>query len=166
MKPCGMIAAATAFAMLGALSGAMPAMAEPGSPAADSGPVLLDGALAHPGAVDANLLARLPHASLPVVYGTGKGVRSGRYDGVLLWDLLQQAGPKDEAGKHTALRHTLLVTGHDGYEVAFSFGELDPAAGADPVLLVTTPGDGASLIVPGDRTGARDVHDVARISVR
>lgn len=155
-----MVAAASA------LLGAAPALSDPGSPSAASGPVLLDGALSHPGPIDAGTLAHLPQVSLPVVYGTGKGVRSGRYDGVLLWDLLQQAGPKDEAGKHTGLRHTLLVVGHDGYQVAFSFGELDPAAGADPVLLVSPPGAGAELIVPGDRTGARDVHDVARISVR
>lgn len=126
---------------------------------------VLGGALAHPGPLDAAALAKLPQISLPVAYGTGHGVTSGRYAGVLLWDLLQQAGPTDQPGKHASLRHTLLVVGQDGYAVAFSFGELSPGGTADPVLLVADAG-GWNLVVPGDRTGARDVHQVARISVQ
>ena len=38
------------------------------------------------------------------------------------------------------------------------------AGGADPVLLVQS-GSSFGLVVPGDRTGARDVHDVAHITV-
>ena len=125
----------------------------------------IDGAVAHPGPVDAATLAHLPQQNLPVVYGTGHGVRDGRYAGVMLWDLLLHAGPQDETGKHARLRHTVMVSGRDGYAVAFSFGELDPGGSADPVLLV--PGGATiDLLVPGDRTGARDVHDVAHITVR
>lgn len=128
-------------------------------------PPILDGALTRTGPIAPAALARLPQISLPVAYGTGHGVTSGRHTGVLLWDLLQQAGPRDEPGKHAGLRHTLLVTGADGYAAAFSFGELDPGGTADPVLLVRE-GGGWNLIVPGDRTGARDVHQVARITLR
>ena len=130
-----------------------------------AGAVLVDGAVEHGGPVDAARLARLPQQSLPVTYATGQGVRSGRYQGVLLWDLLQQAGPLDQPGKHAALRHTVLVSGGDGYAVAFSFGELDPGGSADPVLLATQDGS-MQLVVPDDRTGARDVHDVIRISIK
>lgn len=127
--------------------------------------MILDGAVAHPGPVDPASLARLATFSLPVVHVTGHGVVQDRPSGVLLWDLLQQARPTDVAAKHASLRHTLVVTGRDGYEVAFSFGELDPAGGADPVLVVLSAGT-AGLVVPGDRTAARDVHDVVRMTVR
>ena len=127
--------------------------------------VTLDGAVAHPGPVDPASVARLATLSLPVVQATGHGVAQSRASGVLLWDLLQQAGSTDVAAKHAALRHTLLVVGRDGYQVAFSFGELDPAGGADPVLVVVSAGT-VGLVVPGDRTAARAVHDVVRMTVR
>ena len=127
--------------------------------------VTLDGAVAHPGPVDPASVARLPVLTLPVVHITGHGIAQDRPSGVLLWDLLQQAGPVDAAAKHAGLRHTLAVVGRDGYQVAFSFGELDPAGGADPVLLVVAAG-AVRLVVPGDRTAARDVHDVVRMTVR
>ena len=95
---------------------------------------------------------------------TGHGVSHDRPSGVRLWDLLMQAGPRNAPAKHAILRHTLTVSGRDGYQVAFSFGELDPDGSADPVLVVMTAGH-ASLVVPGDRTAARNVHDVARMTV-
>lgn len=138
---------------------ATPALAQGGA----TGPVL-DGAVAHPGPLDTAALAKLATASLPVVQLTGHGISHDRADGTLLWDVLQQAGTRDEAAKHASLRHTVMVFGRDGYQVAFSFGELDPGGSGDPVLLIRS-GDQFGLVVPGDRTAARDVHDVVRITV-
>ena len=150
--------AATVFLLLSAAPAWAPALAQ-GVPA-----VVLDGAVAHPGPIDPPALARLAVVSVPVSQVTGHGVSHDRPSGVRLWDLLMQAGPRNEPAKHAILRHTLTVSGRDGYQVAFSFGELDPDGSADPVLVVMTAGH-ASLVVPGDRTAARNVHDVARMTV-
>ncbi len=133
-------------------------------PAAAASPFVLDGAVARSGPVDPSALARLPVISVPVSQITGHGQSHDRPSGVRLWDLLQQAGPRDAAAKHAGLRHTVTVVGRDGYQVAFSFGELDPDGSADPVLVVVSAGR-AGLVVPGDRTAARNVHDVARMTV-
>ena len=127
--------------------------------------VVVDGTVSRGGSFDAARLARLPQQSLPVTYGTGGGVHGGRYQGVLLWDLLAQAAPIEQPAKNPGLLHTVLVTGRDGYAAAFSFGELDPGGAADPVLLAMQKGR-LDLLVPGDHTGGRDVHDVALITVR
>ncbi len=137
-----------------------PARAQP----APASSFVLDGAVAHPGPLDPSALARLAVVSVPVSQVTGHGTSRSRPSGVRLWDLLLQAGPRNEGAKHAILRHTLTVYGKDGYQVAFSFGELDPDGSADPVLVVTEAGH-ASLVVPGDRTAARNVHDVARMTV-
>jgi len=134
--------------------------------AAESG-LLLDGAVAHPGPVSLEMLSGLPQQSMVVAYGTEHGVHAGRVSGVLLWDVLQQAGLVNDPAKHGLLRHTLMVTGRDGYAVAFSLGELSPAGTADPVLLVRDAGTRHfDVAVPGDHAGARDVHDVVHIAVR
>ena len=139
-----------------------PAMAQPVVPPPA---VVIDGAVAQGGSFDATRLARLPQQDLPVSYGTGGGVHGGRYQGVLLWDLLAQAAPIEQPAKNPGLLHTVLVTGRDGYAAAFSFGELDPGGSADPVLLAMRRG-ALQLLVPGDHTGGRDVHDVVRITVK
>ncbi len=140
-----------------------PVRAQPAAVAAAS-PFVLDGAVARPGPLDPQALARLPVVSVPVSQLTGHGMSHERPSGVRLWDLLLQAGPQNAPAKHAILRHTLTVVGRDGYQVAFSFGELDPDGSADPVLVVVSAGH-ASLVVPGDRTAARNVHDVARMTV-
>src|SRR5262249_33294552 len=40
--------------------------------------------------------------------------------GVLLWTLLEKAQTIDEPGKNASLKHTLLITGRDGYAVALA----------------------------------------------
>lgn len=141
----------------------VPARAQPAAPASGS-PFVIDGAVARPGPLDPSALARLAVVSVPVSQVTGHGVSRGRPSGVRLWDLLLQADPRNAPAKHAILRHTLTVVGRDGYQVAFSFGELDPDGSADPVLVVVGAGR-ADLVVPGDRTAARNVHDVARMTV-
>ena len=123
--------------------------------------IMVDGTVAHGGTFDAARLAGLPQRDLPAA-GSAPG---SDHRGVLLWDLLRQADPIEQPVKNPGLRHTVLVTGRDGYAVAFSFGELDPAIGADAVTLFMRNG-ALQLLVPGDRTRPRNVHDVVRITVR
>jgi hypothetical protein len=92
-----------------------------------------------------------------------KGKSSGGYTGVLL------AGLVDEPSKNASLRHTLLITGRDGYAVTLAIGELDPHYEGKSVILAHAGGDSPAssaqlrLVVPGDVHGGRSVRDVAVI---
>jgi hypothetical protein len=109
--------------------------------------------------------------TVDVTFETDKGEKSGRYTGVLLWSLIEKAGLTDVSAKNATLRHTLLITGRDGYAVALAVGELDPHyegksvilafSGGEPPASITAP----RLIVPGDKHGGRSVRDVASIEV-
>ena len=62
------------------------------------------------------------------------------------------------SAKNAALRHTLLITGRDGYAVALAVGEVDPHyegksvilayAGGEPPASIATP----RLVVPATNT--------------
>ncbi len=134
--------------------------------------VELGGLVAHPARLDSAALARLPATELTMADGHGAAPDSARYRGVLLWELIRQAGPQtDSARKGDLLRHFVVVTGSDGYQVTMAVGELLPDYAAQPVLLAwlrngepldSTHGM-AQLLVPGDRRRSRSVHNVARI---
>jgi hypothetical protein len=89
-----------------------------------------------------------------------------------LWSLIQKAGFIDEPGKNPALRHTLIVTGWDGYAVALAVGELDPLYEGKSVILAYDGGvlpasrTALRLFVPTDVHGGRSVRDVATIDIR
>jgi hypothetical protein len=75
-------------------------------------------------------------------------------------------------GKNMALRHTLTVTGRDGYAAAIAEGEFDPLYGNKRVPLAYGAADGKAsfdhlrLLVPGDLHGGRFVSDVVSIDVK
>lgn len=81
------------------------------------------------------------------------------------------SAPNDE-GKNAALKHTLLITGSDGYAVSVALGELDPNFANTQVLLAYDGADGKAsfdhlrLVVPGDVHGGRSVKDVVGIEVK
>ena len=144
----------------GLLLAAVPALAD----------VLVDGQVRQPHPWTLAELKALAPASAEVAYMTGHGEEHGRFTGVPLWTLLGEAKLADEAGKMPGLRHSVLVTGRDGYSVMLSFGEVDPEFEGKAVLLawqrdgkdLETP----QLVVPGDKRGGRYVHDVVRIEVK
>ncbi len=86
--------------------------------------------------------------------------------------MLENAGLVDDPGKNASLKHTLLITGRDGYAVALAIGELDPHYEGKSVILAYAGGDPPAstaqlrLVVPGDVHGGRSVRDVAAIEVR
>jgi DMSO/TMAO reductase YedYZ molybdopterin-dependent catalytic subunit len=96
--------------------------------------------------------------------------------GVQLWDLLHEAGLKpDRESRNERLAHVVLVTGADGYKIAFSIGELDPALGNARAMLAiagekgalgTTEGGMARLILQGDHRQLRSIGNVVKIEVR
>jgi len=121
-------------------------------------------------ALTAESLAKLPPLEQDVTFQTAKGGKSAHYKGVLLWDILKANGLIDESGHHNELRQVFSVTGADGYRIDFSVGEIAPDFGNRAIML-STEEDGKPLVpptltVPGDRRGARNVHDVTGIEVR
>ena len=129
----------------------------------------LSGRLAHPRSFSAAELAALPQAALPEP-ASGQAAPGPHWTGVLLWPLLDQAGWVDQPGRKTHLQHVILARGRDGYGVALSIGELDPAFEGKQVLIATGR-DGKALGSlelggPGDRRHARWVHDLQAIEVQ
>ena len=86
--------------------------------------------------------------------------------------LLERAQPIDEPGKNTSLKHTLMITGRDGYAVALALGEIDPHYEGKQIIIAYLGGEPSAsmsslrLIVPGDVHGGRSVRDVAKIELR
>ncbi len=134
--------------------------------------VTLDGLVGAKLTLDLTQLKSLPPHQVEASFGTMHGTSHHVWTGVLLWDLVNKAGLRDEPGKRTSMRHVLLVHGADGYAAALAIGEIDPAQEGKQVILAygedDTKGDlpGLHMIVPGDRHGARDVRDVVEIEVR
>ena len=129
----------------------------------------LSGRLAHPRSFSAAELAALPQAALPAP-ASDLAAPGPHWTAVLLWPLLDQAGWVDQPGRKTHLQHVILARGRDGYTVALSIGELDPAFEGKQVLIATGR-DGKALgsldlVVPGDRRHARWVHDLQAIEVQ
>jgi DMSO/TMAO reductase YedYZ molybdopterin-dependent catalytic subunit len=152
-----------AFVFLLALT---PALADP--PALD---LTVDGAVQTPLHLTEAALRALPATELTVQWPLGSHLPAGPYKGVSVMSLVAQAVTKDVPGKNSYIRHTVLVYGRDGYVAALAEGEFNPAyEGKLVTLAYEVDGkafkDGLRLVVPGDKEGGRQVHDVVRIEVR
>lgn len=136
--------------------------------------ISISGAVEHPRSVTLAALKREPSATETVSFKTGRGVLAARYTGVLLWTLLQEAVIKSTPGiKNEILRHTVVVTGSDGYTAVLSVGEIDPKFGGDRAMIAYAK-DGkplaksrgfARLIVPTDKSAGRAVFGIASITI-
>ena len=106
-----------------------------------------------------------------MAFETSKGPATRRYKGVLLWDVLQANKALDGLKPAEQLKKTFLVSARDGYQIAFSVGEIHPDFGNLPLLLVSAV-DGKALdggwrlVAPGDKRGARAVYEVVKIELR
>jgi hypothetical protein len=133
---------------------------------------IVEGSVQQQLVLDKALLESFSPVTVDVTFETDKGEKSGRYTGVLLWSLIEKAGLANVGAKNAALRHTLLVTGRDGYAVALAVGEVDPHYEGKSVILAYAGGEPPAsiaaprLVVPGDKHGGRSVRDVASIEVR
>jgi hypothetical protein len=89
------------------------------------------------------------------------------YQGVSLFEVLKRAGaPNEGSPRGNALASYVLAKASDGYQVAFTLGEIDPSFGNTPILIADHR-DGAALtgnqgslrlVVPSDHEGARSVR--------
>lgn len=142
------------------------------SPANAADPVTLAGA----GKVETlplSALRALPAETLTVTYATARGLERARVTGPRLWDLLAARGMVDTDSHRALLRSVVVVTAGDGYALVLAAADLAPDLGDAPVLLAyaregepLAAARAPRLVVPGDRRGARQMFDVARIEVR
>jgi hypothetical protein len=96
------------------------------------------------------------------------------YQGVLLSDVLAKVDlPLGEAFHKTGASYYLQVDAADGYKAVFAWAELD-ASIMDKKIYLVTKRDGKPLpdtegpfrlVVPGEKRGARGVHQVTALTV-
>jgi hypothetical protein len=142
--------------------------AEPDVPPPES--VVLTGAVKEPDSITKEELSRLPPVDVTLNAQTDKDPVQGTFRGVLLWTLIDRAGLVNGSEKNAYLKHTILVSGVDGYTVALSEGEIDPKLEGKQVIIAYMKDgklfDGLRLIVPGDVHASRDVRDLLTIEVK
>jgi len=123
---------------------------------------------------DETTLRQYESTKLEVVYGAGSGIESGSFVGVLLWDLINEAGIiVDPTRKNDRLRKYVVIIESDGYQVILTPGEIIPDFGGQQVV-VAYERDGqplgadqgvARLVVPGDKRGGRRLNRITHIAV-
>jgi DMSO/TMAO reductase YedYZ molybdopterin-dependent catalytic subunit len=141
-----------------------------GSAMADPPTLTLDGKVKQPQHWTLADLRKLPTQQVSVSYQTERGPVTASFSGVPLWSLIEAAGGIDDSAKGAAaVRHAIRITATDGYVVITSTGEISPDFGAKGTL-VATERDGKALedfriVMPGDKKGGRNIHDVVTITV-
>src|ERR1700678_988577 len=116
-------------------------------------------------------LAKLPRTSVTV---KGEGDEDTTYEGVLLYDILKQAGaPLDKQLMGKALSSYILAEARDGYQVVYTLTEMDPSFTNNKIIVADTingkplfPYQGPlRLVVPGEKKGARSIRMLEKITV-
>ena len=163
-----MTGARLAFAALLLMTTARALAADTDVPPPES--VVLTGAVNAPDSITKEELSRLPPVDVTLNAKTDKDPLQGTFRGVLLWTLIDRAGLVNGSEKNAYLKHTILVSGVDGYTVALSEGEIDPKLEGKQVIVAYMKDgklfDGLRLIVPGDTHASRDVRDLITIEVK
>lgn len=141
------------------------------------GLIKVGGELADPAIYRIGELRDLPAVTQTVTYTSGGVPVTDTYTGVLLSDLIADAGGVTTAPavRNDVLSHVVIATGSDGYRAVFSLGEIDPRFGGEPIAVAydDTAGqlswfeeDGrARMVVPGDAAGGRYVSDLVSLTV-
>lgn len=131
----------------------------------------VNGDAAMPLTLKAEDLAAMPRETVSVDDQDGTKVQ---YEGVPLREILTRAGaPMGKQLRGKALASYVVAKAHDGYQVVFSIGELDPAFGNEQVI-VADKRDGKPLfayqgtfrlVCPNDKAGARSVRMLETLEV-
>jgi DMSO/TMAO reductase YedYZ molybdopterin-dependent catalytic subunit len=129
------------------------------------------GDVSTPLALKAEDLAKMPRETVSVEDQDGTKIE---YEGVPLREILKRAGaPLGNQLRGKALASYVLAQAHDGYEVVFALGELDPAFGNEQIL-VADKRDGKPLfgyqgpfrlVFPHDKAEARSVRMLETLEV-
>lgn len=131
--------------------------------------ISLKGAFHDRGAVSRSELAGLKQLTMKMKYQTDGGQQQHVYKGPLLLDVLNAHEPAFSSDRHDPLRYALLFKASDGFLAALSWGEIATDLANKHVIIALTE-DGKQLtrprlVVPGDTHGARQVYDLATISL-
>jgi len=131
----------------------------------------VQGDVASPLSLTAGDLAKMPRETVSIPAPDGTKIV---YEGVTLLEVLKKAGaPLGEKLRGKALASYVLAMAHDGYQVAFTLGELDPQFGNESIL-VADKRDGKPLpdkqgpfrlVCPNDKEGARSVRMLETLHV-
>jgi hypothetical protein len=130
-------------------------------------PLSVTGMVRHPGPV---ALDKLPPVTVEAKFSTMHGPQDHHWAGPLLRDVINEAGVTDEPGKKSFMRHVIMARGADGYAVSIAIAEIDPMGEAKKIIVALRQDDKPlptpRLIVPGDASFARGVHDLTSLDVR
>jgi DMSO/TMAO reductase YedYZ molybdopterin-dependent catalytic subunit len=140
------------------------------SAAAQSPSLTLDGKVKEAQHWSLDDLRKLGSAHVDTSYQTERGAVSAGFTGVPLWSLIEAAGGIDDSGKGAAaVRHAIRITATDGYVVVTSTGEISPDFGNKGTIVAYErdgkPLDHVQIVMPGDKKGGRNIHDVTTITV-
>jgi len=142
--------------------------ADPDVPPPES--IAIAGAVHNPSSVTREELAKLPPVEVTVTEETDHGPMTAKYRGALLWAIIGNAELVNGPEKNAYLKHTILVSGADGYAAAVAEGEIDPKLEGKQVIVAYMKDgkifDGLRLVVPGDAHASRGVHDISIIEVK
>ncbi len=131
------------------------------------------GDVTHPLTLSKADLAKLPRTSA-TVKGEGPDSTETTYEGVLLYDVMKQAGaPLDKQLMGKALSTYILAEARDGYQVVYSLAEIDPNFGGNKIIVADTVNGKPlfdyqgplRLVVPSDKKGARSIRMLEKITV-
>jgi hypothetical protein len=129
--------------------------------------VQVTGMVAHAGPV---ALASLPQVTVAAKFNTMHGPQAHRWSGPLVANVVAAAGVQDEPGKRTHMRHVVMAVGSDGYGAAIALGEFDAMAEGKQIIVAVREDDkpmaAPRLVVPGDSSFTRGVHDLVTLEVR
>ncbi len=148
----------------------LPSATRAADPAASFGGVEIEAAPAPAHLVTNDDLGHMPAVDLPLTLGTEHDPHQATYHGPLLWTVLTQAGAGGGSPRDVGHQY-VVVTGHDGYSIVLSLGEVAPSLEGKQVVLADSvdgkplPPGRWRLVVPGDHAAARSVRDVARLAV-
>ena len=141
------------------------------------GLIRLDGAVAEPDIYQTGELRDLPALTQTVTYTAAAMPVTDTYTGVLLADLLADAGGviTHPVARNDILAHYVVATGSDGYRAVFSLGELDPRFAGEQVMVAYddtggqlgwfAPEGHARIVVPDDDAGGRYVSHLVSLTV-
>jgi DMSO/TMAO reductase YedYZ molybdopterin-dependent catalytic subunit len=138
--------------------------------------IVITGDVTAPLTITASDLAGMPRESIELTDPETADHEGGKftYEGVSLQEVLKKAGIPFEKGiRGKLLASYVLASAKDGYQVVFSFGELDSSFGNEKVLIVDKRNGKPlfayqgplRLVVAGDKAGARDVRMLEKIEV-
>lgn len=131
---------------------------------------MMSGGVAEQGLVTAADLAGLDQVTREVTFLHGGSPVTNTFTGVGLWDFLDSRGVLSDPDIHNdLLGKALIAIGSDGYQIAYSLGELLPRFG-DPdelAMLALTDGDDgfARLVFPGDMRGGRSTQNLIELRI-